>query len=166
MDNEFDNFYDAIDGIEVERKKEKFKLNQLKIEHFYWDHDEIESDMPISTSIELVSEYNFENETLEWKKIISHTYLDSNEDSGKKVDSTIEEIEDVDTLINKLEEIDLRDLKNNYYTEDIEDNSNHWEITYNNFFKIVGTYDQEIHAFKRIKELLNLKDIINAIKEN
>ena len=60
MNNEFDDFSNAIDNIQVDRKKNTFEINQLKIEHFHWNSGDIDVGMPITTSIELISNYNFE----------------------------------------------------------------------------------------------------------
>ena len=42
MNNEFDDFSHVIDDIKIARKKGKFKIKQLKIEHFHWNSDDIE----------------------------------------------------------------------------------------------------------------------------
>ena len=74
MNDEFDNFRDVIDGMKVDRKRNAFKISQLKIEHFYWNLEDIDVGVPITTSIELTCKYNFEKDRLERKKTISHTY--------------------------------------------------------------------------------------------
>ena len=48
----------------------------------------------------------------------------------------------------------------NYFTEENPERFTHWEITYNNRFKIVGTYDQEIEELINIKRILEFKKII------
>lgn len=161
MNNNFDDFSNAINNIEVNREKNKFKLNQLKIEHYHWNSGDIDAGMPVSTSIELVCNYNFEKEKLEWKKIISHTYLDLN-NYRKHVTATYEEdIANPDELIAEIEKYDLRELNNNYFTEQSPESFTHWEISYNYYFKIVGTYDQRINEFEAISNLLNFKKTIS-----
>lgn len=160
MNNEFDDFSNAIDNIQVDRKKNTFEINQLKIEHFHWNSGDIDVGMPITTSIELISNYNFEKEKLDWKKIVSHTYLSLENDREQTIDTYEEELENSYDLTKNLESCDLRDLKNNYFTEENPERFTHWELTYNNYFKIVGTYDQNIEEFEKISDILNFKKII------
>ena len=44
-------------------------------------------------------------------------------------------------------------------------NYSHWELSYNYYFKIAGTYDQEIPEFKRISEILNFEAIMKQEQE-
>lgn len=159
--NELDDFSNVIDNASVERKKNIFKINQLKLEHFHWNFGELDVGMPITTSIELTCNYSFEKEKLEWKKIISHTYLSLKKDKKYTTDKYEEEIGNPDELLKKIENYDLRELKNNYFTEENPERFTHWELTYNHYFKIVGTYDQSIFEFEKISELLQFKMIIN-----
>lgn len=157
----YENFEDIINkNIEVEGKKPPFKINNLKISHYYWNSGEINIAMPISTSIELNSEYDFENDKLNWNRKVTHTYLSLDNCQDKITDSYTEELVNAAETIRKLEEYDLRNLKNNYFTDAEPERFTHWEITYNTRFKIVGTYDQELAEFKKISELLNLKKIM------
>ncbi len=161
MDNYNDDFEGAIKDVTIEREIDEFKITQLKVEHFYWSSGDIDAGMPVSTSIELTCEYNFQSEKLEWKKTITHNYLsleNSYEVSSNKYTSILE---DSDQIINSIEKYDLRKLKNNYFSESNPERFTHWELTYNEYFKIVGTYDQEINEFVQISELLNFKKIIN-----
>lgn len=145
--------------IEIERKK--FKLNQIKLEHFYFYSGEMEAGMPLSTSIELKYVYNYNTQSIEWKKIVVHNYANL-EDSLSKSNSSYEEvINDGDKLISNMENYDLRELKNNYFNDDEPERFTHWELTYNNNFKIVGTYDNEILEFVKLSEILNFKKIMN-----
>jgi len=159
--NEFDDFSNVIDNVSVERKKNIFKINQLKLGHFHWNFGELDVGMPITTSIELTCNYSFEKEKLEWKKIISHTYLSLKKDKKYTTDKYEEEIDNPDESLKKIENYDLRELKNNYFTEENPERFTHWELTYNHYFKIVGTYDQSIFEFEKISELLQFKMIIN-----
>ena len=162
MSNEFDDFSNSIDNITVERKRPSFKLYQLKLEHFHFNSGEIDVDMPISTSIELVSNYNYENDKLEWKKIISHKYYSLNDINKIENDTYEEKISNISDTVKSLEKIDLRKLNNNYFTEKSPERFTHWEISYNNNFKIVGTYDQTFEEFDKISTLLDLKNIIDS----
>lgn len=161
MNNEFDDFSNAIDNIKVDRKKSAFEISQLKIEHFHWNSGDIDVGMPITTSIELACNYNFKKEKLEWKKIVSHTYLSLKNYKDSTTDTYEEEIANPDGLIKKLENYDLRELKNNYFTEENPERFTHWELTYNHYFKIVGTYDQIVSEFEKISDILNFKKIID-----
>ena len=71
MNNEFDDFNNAIDNIKVDRTKPMFKINQLKLEHFHWNSGDIDVGMPLTTSIELISNYNFEKENVSVSHIIA-----------------------------------------------------------------------------------------------
>ena len=157
MDIEND-WNEAIKDIKVEKEVTKFKLEQLKLEHFYIDDEDIDNNTPISTSIELTSKYNFETNKNEWKKKVSHTYIDLNSDDNT---NSYEEVLENEELIRQIEKYDLRNLKNNYFTEEAPERYTYWVLTYNNKFKIVGTYDQEIDEFINIRNLLNFKEIMN-----
>ena len=159
MNNQIDDFESVIDDVKVERNRSSFTINQLKIEHFYWQSGDIDTGYPISTSIELSCNYNFNLQKNEWTKTVSHTYYKSIDSKETNVYS--EKLEN-DNIVKLIEQIDLRDLNNNYFTEEAPERFTHWEITYNYYFKIVGTYDQDIEAFKKISEILHFKDIMNA----
>lgn len=161
MNNEYDDFSGAIDNIQIDRTRPEFELNQLKLEHHHWSSGEIDVGMPITTSVELTCNYNFEKEKLEWKKTISHTYLSLENDKEQNTDNYDEQIENPDEIIKEIEKNDLRELKNNYFTEENPERFTHWELTYNNYFKIVGTYDQNVVEFDKISDILNFKNIID-----
>lgn len=144
--------------VEVQREKTSFKLTQFKIDHYYWNSGDIDVGTPVNTSIELVSKYNIDTDKTEWKKIISHTYRSFEDETQYNTDTYEENIND--EIIEEIEKYDLRDLKNNYFTEENPERFTHWEITYNNRFKIVGTYDQEIEELINIKRILEFKKII------
>ncbi len=154
MDNEYGDLKDII----VNRDKSVFKITELKLEHFHFNSGEMDSGMPISTSIELTCNYNYEKDKLEWKKIVSHTYVSIDDKEEYTTDSYEEKIED--EIIKKIEAYDLRELKNNYFTEEEPESLSHWEITYNNYFKITGTYDQRVNEFEKISDILDLKKTI------
>lgn len=158
-----DNFENIInENIKIERNNIPFKITQLKLTHYYWNSGDIDVGMPISTSIELTSKYNFETDTLEWNKIITHIYI-SLEDCYKTItDSYRVRLFNSNEIISRLEKNDLRNFNNNYFTDENPDRFTHWEITYNTYFKIVGTYDQELEVFKKFSELLNFKEIMET----
>ena len=145
-----DDFNIDFEKLNVEREKTVFKLEQLKLEHYYFEFDKDE-DKIIKTSIELFQDYNYEKNIKEWKLIIKDIYNNEEKEETKEIDNNI---------IEKLQQNDLRELKNNYYTEIEPENYTHWELTYNNKFKIVGTYDQEIEEIENIKSILDFKNII------
>ena len=156
-----DNFEDVInENFKIEKNNIPFKITQLKLTNYYWDSGDIDVGMPVSTSIELSCKYNFEKDMLDWYKKVSHTYLSFENCFEQITDSYTEELINANDLISKLEENDLRNLKNNYFTDEKPVRFTHWEITYNTYFKIVGTYDQELDVFKRFSELLNFKKIM------
>ena len=152
--------WDVTEDIEIEENKKEFKLEHLKIENYYWNSGEINLGMPISTSIELTSNYNFETNKLDWTKTISHTYISLEDEKKYETNTHEEKIENPEEIIKKLEENDLRDLKNNYFTDETPEKFTHWELTYNYYFKIVGTYDKEIEEFTNIKDILDFKKIM------
>ena len=157
-----DTFEDIInENITIERNNPPFKLTQLKITNYYWNSGEIDVGMPISTSIELTCKYNFEKDTLEWFKEVSHTYLSLTNSFEKTTDTYKEEMKNANEIISELEKYDLRNYKNNYFTEKNPERFTHWEINYNNYFKIVGTYDQELEVFNKISNILNFKEIMD-----
>ncbi|MCX4366098.1 MAG: hypothetical protein OSJ70_10060 [Bacilli bacterium] len=147
------------EDIEVERKE--FKIKQIKLEHFYFNSGDIEAGMPISTSLELKCNYDFTSKSLLWKKTVVHNYISLEDGQNLSTDSYEEEIKNGNELIKKIEEYDLRELKNNYFSEEGLEKYTHWEITYNKHFKIVGTYDNEILEYTFLSELLNFREIRN-----
>lgn len=156
-----DNFEDILnENIKIERTNIPFKITQLKLTNYYWNSGDIEAGMPISTSIELNCKYIFETDSLEWNKKVSHTYLSLENCQEETTTSYTEKLINGNDIISKIEENDLRNLKNNYFTDENPERFTHWEITYNTYFKIVGTYDQELDVFKKISELLNFKKIM------
>ena len=59
----------------------------------------------------------------------------------------------------KLEKYNLKDYKNNYYTQDPEENSEYWQIEYNDKFKITGTYDSQIDILILLINFLDFSKI-------
>ena len=157
--NTENDWKEAIKNIKVERERKEFKLAQLKLEHFYFNSGDIDDGMPVSTSIELVNKYNFEEKKEKWQKTISHTYINLGNESNEET-NTYEEVLENEEIIKELEKYDLRDLNNNYFTEEAPEKYSYWTLSYNYKFKIVGTYDQEIDEFKNIKNILGFEEII------
>lgn len=134
------------------------KIYNLKLVHHYYDSGDNTSNYPIEVSIELVS--NYKNEFLEWKKLITHTNFNINEEETHIKEESLNDL----NIIKEIESMNLKDLKNNYYTNQAPENFSYWEIQYNYNFKIVGTYDNEIYEYKRISELLNFTSIIRSMR--
>lgn len=151
--------FSSVLNINVERKKEKYKLYNIMFIHYYFNSGDIEVGNPIFTSVELKSNYNYEMQKLEWNKIIKHSYYGYNDNFESIINEREEKLSDFE-LITELENIDLRDYKNNYFTDSDTDRFTHWEIHYNDYFSIVGTYDQEFKEVNKIKEILDVKNII------
>lgn len=145
----------------------EFKLKQLKLTHNHFCSGELDYGMPLTTSIELKHEYNFETGEEYWVKVVSHTYISLENTHEDSTDTYEEKIDG--NIIKELEKYDLRNLKNNYFTDKNPERFTHWEVEYNHYFKIVGTYDQEPEEIKKISEILNFKQIIeeetNKIKK-
>ena len=59
-----------------------------------------------------------------------------------------------------LENNDLRNLKNNYFSDDKIESYSHWEVEYNYYFKIAGTFDLEPDEIKEVVNVLNCNKII------
>lgn len=145
--------------------RECFKLNQIKLEHFYYNSGEMNVGMPLSTSIELSCSYEYENQSLVWKKEVIHSYASLEDSLSKSINSYEEVLSNGEELVKELETIDLRELKNNYFSEEDPERLMHWEITYNNYFKIVGTYDNEVEELGKLSEVLDFKKIMNEEKD-
>ena len=144
-----------FDSIPVE--KIPFQLTELKLEHFYFS-DELEPGMPISTSVLLKRNYSNDTDTFDWIKIISHEYIDFSDNLDSKIDSY--SVPFSFDIIQKIEKIDLRDFKNNYFTERNPEQFQYWVLSYNHYFKIVGTYDQMFSEIQDIFQLLDFEKIM------
>ena len=142
-----------------------FTVYHIKIEHFYFSSGDIDHGGPIATSVEISQNFNFQTFQAEWTKIVAHTYYDLENGTKHATDTYTEKIENADALIAEIQKNDLRNLKNNYFTDMPPHNYSHWELSYNYYFKIAGTYDQEIPEFKRISEILNFEAIMKQEQE-
>ncbi len=121
---------DNKDFWDIKKKKQdidrnEFKINQIKLEHFYFNSGEKDAGMPISTSIELSSVYNFEKNRLDWKRSIVHNYVSLEDSISISTNSHEEVLNGGDELISNIEKYDLRDLKNNYFSEEAPERFTH-----------------------------------------
>ena len=105
----------------------------------------------LCVSNEILEEY-------EWKKIISHTYYNLESDKND-TDIHTEIINNSEELLSEIEKYDLRNLKNNYFTEKPPEKFSRWELTYNYHFK-------SIPEFERIRKLLDFEKIIDEEVKN
>ena len=160
MDKETDELNITLKD-KSETKKEPFKLTQLKLECFHWIYDEKEPGMPITTSIELECTYNYEKQKTEWTKKVIHKYVSFEDRHDCSVVSNFSVLKE-DKIIKEIEKYNLRELKNNYFTEEEPECFRHWELRYNYYFKISGTFDQEIDEYEKISQLLEFNQIIKS----
>lgn len=169
MNEQIDDFNEVIKGVVVEKRLLPFKLKQLKLERFHWNSKDVIDGMSLSSSIELISKYDIGTAKTTWNIIYSHTYVDWNSSEESVTDTSRKVIENPDNLIKELENIDLRQLKNNYFSEEEPYSNSYWELSYNDHFKIRGTYDQEIPEVRKIGELLGFanfyKDEITRVQK-
>ncbi len=136
--------------------RESFKLSQLKYTKYHWMSGEIVNGCPITTSIEIKPEMLGNK----WKVSITHKYMleDSYEE---KVINKQYDLPNQETILEILENNDLRVLRNNYFSDDEIQWYSHWELEYNYYFKISGTFDQEPDEIKKVVSVLNCENIIN-----
>ncbi|MFA5602114.1 MAG: hypothetical protein WDA21_00020 [Bacilli bacterium] len=159
--NNNDDFSDLVSIKETENNI-PFKINKLKLVHYYFNDGDMIKGEPIKTSIEIKGIYDFEKQKVKWIKTVSHTYYSFTGHDKETTDSYSIDLDENHFLISELEKNDLRNLKNNYFTEADPERLTYWEIWYNYYFKIVGTYDREVEEFKKISKLLDLKQIITS----
>ena len=89
------------------------------------------------------------------------TYYTKNDDPNEfefkratsKESITIDEKEG-SKFFKDLNKLNFENLKNNYFTDKGPQRYSSWIVEYNDYFKIVGTFDQEIEEVKKLKELL------------
>lgn len=144
---------EVVEGLCRKVENEPFKIEELKLEYFYFDSGEKDNVLPISTSVELTSKYDFNLQRDIWTKRTVHRFRGLNGTVDEEVLS--EELKD-DSLIQRLEKYDLRDLKNNYFSESKPERYSRWELSYNYLFKIVGSGDIVIEEYKELSDLLGL----------
>ena len=146
--------------IDVVSSREPFELSQLKYTKYHWMSGEIVNGCPITTSIEIKPEMLSNN----WKVIILHTYMMENNYEERTIKKEYN-LPSQDVILEILKENDLRNLKNNYFSNDKTQRFSHWELEYNNYFKISGTFDQEPKGIKKVISTLNCENIINEALE-
>lgn len=141
---------------------DEFKISQFKFTHYYWFDDDNFAGVPRETSVELKKVYDEEERCFVWNKIVSHTYISLKDVSKLSTDSYSEKTSD--DVISSLEKFDLREYRNNFFSNDIFYHSN-WEIVYNHKFKIVGTYDNMIDIVKYFYDTFSFKKIMDVERE-
>lgn len=147
--------------INASSNREAFKLSQLKYTKHHWMSGEIVNGCPITTSIEIKPEML----SNKWKVDIVHKYM-LEDNHEKKVINKQYDLPNEKAILGILEKEDLRDLKNNYFSDDKIQKYSHWELEYNYYFKISGTFDQEPKEVKKVVSVLNCENIINeALKK-
>ena len=147
--------------INASSNREAFKLSQLKYTKHHWMSGEIVNGCPITTSIEIKPEML----SNKWKVNIVHKYM-LEDNHEKKVINKQYDLPNEKAILGILEKEDLRDLKNNYFSDDKIQKYSHWELEYNYYFKISGTFDQEPKEVKKVVSVLNCENIINeALKK-
>lgn len=141
--------------------REPFKLSQLKYTKHHWMSGEIVNGCPITTSIEIKPKMLGNK----WKVSIIHKYMLEDNHEKKAINKEYD-LPSQETVLEILESNDLRDLKNNYFSDDKIQRYSHWELEYNYYFKISGTFDQEPEEVKKVVSVLNCENIINeALKK-
>lgn len=136
--------------------KEPFKLFQLKYTKHHWMSGEIVNGCPITTSIEIKPEMLGNK----WIVNIIHKYMLEDDHEEKTINKRYD-LPSQETVVKILENNDLRDLKNNYFSDDKIQRYSHWELEYNYYFRISGTFDQEPEEVKKVVSILNCENIIN-----
>lgn len=137
----------------------EFKLTSLKYTKYHFMSGEIYDGCPISTSIEIkIGPQDIQANKRIYTKIITHTYM-LEDNFEKKSNVQNYELENSENIMASLEKIDLKNLKNNYFSDDPKKQFSHWELEYNNYFKISGTFDNEIDEIKEIKTILDFEQI-------
>ncbi len=135
--------------------KEPFELSHLKYTKYHWMSGAISDGCPITTSIEI----NREMLSNKWKVNIIHKYMLAKEHE-EKIISHQYDLPNQEIVLKTLENNDLRNLKNNYFSDDKIESYSHWEVEYNYYFKIAGTFDLEPDEIKEVVNVLNCNKII------
>ncbi len=144
--------------MEVINNNIEFKITNLKYTKYYFSSGELYNGCPIKTSVEIkFDSYNLKTNKSVATKYITHTYLENH--FGEQVNYQEYELENSESIRNLLEQIDLKNLKNNYFSDNRLQQFSHWELEYNNYFKISGTFDNEIYEIIEIKRILEFDQI-------
>lgn len=145
--------------MELINNNTNFKLTNLKFTKYHFMSGEVYNGCPIKTSIEIkFDNYNLSTNKEITTKCIEHTYM-LEHNFEKQTNFQQYELENSENIIKSLEQIDFKNLKNNYFSNDSFHRHSHWELEYNNYFKIVGTFDNEIDEIKEIKRILDFEQI-------
>lgn len=143
--------------MELINNNTNFKLTNLKFTKCHFMSGRIYDGCPIKTSIEIkVNNYNLQTNKDDATLCIVHTYFLGTEE---QTDFQQYELENSGNIIKSLEQIDFKNLKNNYFSNDPLQRFSHWELEYNYYFKITGTFDNEIDEIKEVKKILNFEQI-------
>lgn len=135
-----------------------FRIFQLKYTMYHFNTGFKSKGTPITTSIELVNDMS-ENK---WKMNVIHKYVLENADGQASITKQYD-LQDQEKTLQMLESNDLRNLKNNYFSDNQLERYSHWELEYNNYFKISGTFDKEPEEVKNIVDILGFNDIIDEV---
>lgn len=141
---------------------DKLDLDQIKYECFFSTVDAPCSGMPINFSVDLRSKFDIKSRKRIWIKTILYSFISYQNINEKETRKREEKLENSTEIIKRLEEIDLRNLKNNYFTDFIPEKFSHWELTYNHYFKVVGTFDREVEEIKEVSKILDVKKIMDS----
>ena len=144
--------------LEHKHNEEKFELVHLKYTVFHWMSGAIANGDAIETSIEIGPEMFGDK----WKLNVIHKYILESDFNGKSIKEQYD-LNNQDEIIKLLENNDLRNLKNNYFSNDKIQRYSHWELEYNNYFKISGTFDNQPEQIKNIVNILDCEKIIQDI---
>ena len=151
------DFEEAMNNILVDKKEDELSLYQVKLTYYYWNNDDNSIGMPICTSIEL--KYDNNDKLI---KEVKHLYYGLNDLVNPIIEEYKEEYND-ESIFDKIKKYDLRKLNNNYFTDKEPERYERWEINYNDYFYIVGTFDQVISEYEEISNLLEFETIRNEI---
>lgn len=151
------DFEEAMNNILVDKKEDELSLYQVKLTYYYWNNDDKSIGMPICTSIEL--KYDNNDKLI---KEVKHLYYGLNDLVNPIIEEYKEEYND-ENIFDKIKKYDLRKLNNNYFTDKEPERYERWEINYNDYFYIVGTFDQVISEYEEISNLLEFETIRNEI---
>lgn len=161
--NELNTEWEIEKDIEniIDKSDESFEIKTIELVHHHFNSGEKEPGMPISTSVGLLSKIDLETQSVIWLKEITHKYCGIENADSEELESYTEKIDNIEEILAKINSIDLRNLKNNYFTDSVPERYSYWEINYNYLFKIIGTYNNEINEYKELCNILEFKKIID-----
>lgn len=122
-----------------------------------------DNNKPLLVSIHFIKSYDPKVGKEIGLKISKYTYfIDANNFETKDIIQN-KVVDDINTLFEKFESLNLKDLKNNYYTDTVEARTSHWELEYD-MFKVVGTFDKIPKKIKQIETLIDLEKFIDECR--